>query len=84
MIKKRQEFVTKIKGEDIHKIISIDKSGFNGTTYKTKGLSKKGSSIYCPVKAKKHRNVSLIMAITTKHIIYHNEITTSVDGKIFF
>ncbi len=84
LIKKRQDFVTKIKEEDIHKIISIDESGFNDTTNKTKGLSKKGSAIYCPVKAKKHQNVSLIMAITTKQIIYHDEITTSLDGKIFF
>jgi len=40
LIKKRQEFVTKIKKEDIKKIISIDESGFNKLIQKSKGLSR--------------------------------------------
>ena len=38
LIKKRQEFVTKMKEEDITKIISIDESGFNKLIQKSKGL----------------------------------------------
>ena len=40
LIKKRKDFVTKIKEEDITKIISIDESGFNKLIQKSKGLSR--------------------------------------------
>ena len=84
LIKKRQEFVTKIKEEDITKIISIDESGFNKLIQKSKGLSKRGSTIHCPVTSVKNINVSLLMAITTEKIIHHKELTDSVNGDIFF
>ena len=84
LIKKRQEFVTKIKKEDITKIISIDESGFNKLIQKSKGLSKRGSTIHCPVKSVKNINVSLLMAITTEKILHHKELTESVNGDIFF
>jgi hypothetical protein len=35
-----QDFIIKIKEEDITKIISIDESGFNKLIQKSKGLSK--------------------------------------------
>jgi transposase len=84
LIKKRKDFVTKIKEEDITKIISIDESGFNKLIQKSKGLSKRGSTIHCPVKSVKNINVSLIMAITTEKILHHKELTESVNGDIFF
>ena len=84
LIKKRLEFVTKIKEEDITKIISIDESGFNKLIQKSKGLSKRGSTIHCPVTSVKNINVSLLMAITTEKIIHHKELTDSVNGDIFF
>ena len=84
LIKKRQEFVTKIKEEDITKIISIDESGFNKLIQKSKGLSKRGSTIHCPVKSVKNINVSLLMAITTEKIVHHKELTDSINGDIFF
>jgi transposase len=84
LIKKRQNFITKIKEEDITKIISIDESGFNKLIQKSKGLSKRGSTIHCPVKSVKNINVSLIMAITTEKILHHKELTESVNGDIFF
>jgi len=84
LIKKRQEFVTKIKQENIDKIISIDESGFNSLIRKSKGLSKKGSTIHQPVTSIKNTNVSLIMAITTNKILHNKEITSSVNGEIFF
>jgi len=84
LIKKRKDFVTKIKEEDITKIISIDESGFNKLIQNSKGLSKRGSTIHCPVKSVKNINVSLIMAITTEKILHHKELTESVNGDIFF
>ena len=84
LIKKRQQFVTKIKEEDITKIISIDESGFNKLIQKSKGLSKRGSTIHCPVTSVKNINVSLLMAITTERIIHHKELIDSVNGDIFF
>ena len=84
LIKKRQEFVTKIKGEDMSKIISIDESGFNKLVNKSKGLSKKGSTIHCPVTSVKNINVSLLMAITTEKILHHKEFKESINGDIFF
>ena len=84
LIKKRQEFVTKIKGEDMSKIISIDESGFNKLVNKSKGLSKKGSTIHCPVTSVKNINVSLLMAITTEKILHHKEFKESINSDIFF
>ena len=74
------EFVTKIKGEDMSKIISIDESGFNKLVNKSKGLSKKGSTIHCPVTSVKNINVSLLMAITTEKILHHKEFKESING----
>jgi transposase len=84
LIVKRQEFVTNIKKENIDKIISIDESGFNSLIKNVKGLSKKGSTIHQPVSSIKNNNVSLIMAITTNKILHNKEITSNVNGEIFF
>lgn len=84
LIIKRQEFVTNINKENIDKIISIDESGFNSLIKKLKGLSKKGSTIHQPISSIKNNNVSLIMAITTNKILHSTEITSSVNGEIFF
>jgi len=84
LIIKRQEFVTNINKENIDKIILIDESGFNSLIKNLKGLSKKGSTIHQPISSIKNNNVSLIMAITTNKILHSTEITSSVNGEIFF
>jgi transposase len=66
------------------KIIFIDESGFNYHLRRTKGRSKVNTPARVTVPAVRGRNVSLIAAINTQGIVWHEVITHSTVTSTIF
>ena len=84
LIIKRKQFNDEIKNKNIHKIISIDESGFNKNLSTNYGLSEKGVKINMPIKPKLNKNISLILAITTNNILNIQINKENTNSSIFY
>ena len=66
----RKQYIEDINKENINKVISIDECGFNCFNKKQKACSLIGTNVHVPIDQVKHKNQSLLMAITTNNILY--------------
>lgn len=82
--KNRKIFREEIQKKTIENIIFIDESGFNNLFLNTKGLSPKGDRIHVPVTNLREKNISLLLALTTKGIIHHIETSNTINGDVFY
>jgi transposase len=82
--KNRKIFREEIQKKTIESIISIDESGFNNLFLNNKGLSPKGERIHVPITNLREKNISLLLALTTKGIIHHIETSNTINGDVFY
>lgn len=80
----RKQFIEDINKENINKVISIDECGFNCFNNKQKACSLIGTNVHVPIEQVKHKNQSLLMAITTNNILYHEIHNDSIDSDKFY
>ena len=82
--KLRDEFINKIKKENIDKIISIDETGCKKfiTDY-LYGYSKKGTKINIPLTNLSFKNQSIIMSLTTKNILTYEIIDDNINSNYY-
>lgn len=84
LIEKRKIFSNEMSNKNINKIISIDESGFNKLFSINKGLSEKGRKINIPVKQKLDKNITLLLAVTTKEILNFQIKKENINSIKFF
>ena len=82
--KLRDEFINKIKKENINKIISIDETGIKSfiTDY-LYGYSKKGTKINIPLTNLSFKNQSIIMALTTENVLTYEIIDDNINSNYY-
>jgi len=80
----RKQYIEDINKENINKVISIDECGFNCFNKKQKACSLIGTNVHVPIDQVKHKNQSLLMAITTNNILYSEIHDDSIDSTKFY
>jgi transposase len=83
LIEKRKLYLNEINKENIDKIISIDESGFNKLMSINKGLSPKGSKIHVPIRQKLDKNITLLLATTTKGVLHFHIKRENINSILF-
>ncbi len=84
LIEKRKLFLEDINKENIDKIISIDESGFNKLLSINKGLSEKGKKINVPIRQKLDKNITLLLATTTKGVLHFHIKRENINSILFY
>lgn len=83
LIEKRKLFLEEINKKNIDKIISIDESGFNKLLSINKGLSEKGKKINVPIRQKLNKNITLLLATTTKGVLHFHIKRENINSILF-
>lgn len=83
--KLRDDFLNKIKKENIDKIISIDETGLqNFINNYIMGYSPKGESISIPSTQLSFKNQTILFAITTEKIISYDIFNENVNTDLYY
>lgn len=83
--KLRDDFLSKIKKENINKIISIDETGIkNFISNNIKGYSPKGEQISIPCTNLSFKNQTILFAITTEKIISYDIYDENVNTELYY